>query len=61
MRDATHGITSPSDRIEMLLSQLTLEEQVALLAGADFSTTVPTRRATMCWRTAPRCWTGRSK
>src|SRR3712207_4767369 len=44
MRDETRGITSPADRIDMLLNQLTLEEQVSLLAGADFWTTVPIPR-----------------
>ena len=44
MRDETRGITAPADRIDMLLSQLILEDQVSLLAGADFWTTVPIPR-----------------
>lgn len=39
MQSETHEITS-SDEIEHLLDELTLEEQVALLAGADFWRTV---------------------
>lgn len=41
MEDKIHEITSTVDRINTLVSQLTLEEQVALLAGADFLRTVP--------------------
>ena len=44
MREETHENTSTSNRVDTLVSQLTLEEQVALLAGADFWTTVPIPR-----------------
>lgn len=41
MEDTMHAITSTDDdRIDTLLSQLTIAEQVALLAGADFWRTV---------------------
>ncbi|HZG68282.1 MAG TPA: glycoside hydrolase family 3 N-terminal domain-containing protein, partial [Herpetosiphonaceae bacterium] len=44
MAAETQGITSTSDPIEHLLNQMTLDEQVSLLAGADFWTTVPIPR-----------------
>lgn len=44
MRDEMHNIASTSDRIAALVDQMTLDEQVALLAGADFWTTVPISR-----------------
>src|SRR5215218_9100659 len=44
MQAATQDIQSPSDRIAGLLSQLTLEEKVALLAGADTWHTVAVER-----------------
>lgn len=44
MHDDTKATTSTSDRIDTLVDQMTLEEQVALLAGADFWTTVPIPR-----------------
>jgi beta-glucosidase len=44
MYDDTKAATSRSDRINTLVDQMTLEEQVALLAGADFWTTVPIPR-----------------
>src|SRR3712207_3414931 len=37
-------IAEPDARIDVLLDSMTLEEQVALLAGADFWTTVPIPR-----------------
>jgi beta-glucosidase len=40
----TPTIVEPEARIEALLDAMTLEEQVALLAGADFWTTVPIPR-----------------
>src|SRR5262245_39469129 len=40
---ATGTIAMPAD-LDALLDSLTLEEQVALLAGADFWTTVPIER-----------------
>ena len=33
-----------SERTEAILSQMTLEEKIAMLAGADFWTTVPNER-----------------
>ena len=44
MATETQGSTSTADPIEQLLDQMTLEEQVSLLAGADFWTTVPIPR-----------------
>ena len=38
------ALPSTEERIESLLDAMTLEEQVALLAGADFWTTVPIER-----------------
>ncbi|HMO59381.1 MAG TPA: glycoside hydrolase family 3 N-terminal domain-containing protein, partial [Roseiflexaceae bacterium] len=38
------GDAAPADRIEQLLDQLTLAEQVSLLAGANFWNTVPIPR-----------------
>src|SRR5262245_16315646 len=43
MGHAFGTIAMPAD-IDALLDSLTLEEQVALLAGADFWTTVPVER-----------------
>ena len=44
MQAGTQAIEFTSGRVEDLLGQMTLEEQVALLAGADFWTTVPIPR-----------------
>src|SRR5205823_14492070 len=44
MHEDTKATTSTSDRIDHLLSRLTLAEQVSLLAGAAFWTTVPIPR-----------------
>ncbi len=44
MRPEPQESTSTVDRIDQLVSQLTLEEQVSLLAGAEFWRAVPTPR-----------------
>src|SRR5690349_10289886 len=44
MQAGTQDVQSTSDRIERLLEQLTLEEKVAMLAGADTWHTVPVER-----------------
>ena len=44
IKEQSAEIADPEARIEALLDALTLEEQVALLAGADFWTTVPIER-----------------
>src|SRR5437868_9060410 len=44
IKEQSAEIADPEARIEALLDALTLEEQVALLAGADFWTTVPVER-----------------
>ncbi len=44
MHEDTNATTSTPDRLDTLVDQLTLAEQVALLAGADFWTTVPIPR-----------------
>src|SRR5262245_59714758 len=44
MQTEMSATSGASDRIDALLDQLTLEEQVSLLAGADFWTTVPVPR-----------------
>ena len=43
MHEDTKATTSTPDRLDTLLDQLTLAEQVSLLAGADFWTWRP------CW------------
>ncbi len=44
MQEETQASSSTSDRIESILDEMTLEEQVSLLAGADFWRTVPVPR-----------------
>lgn len=44
MHDTRQNIQSTPDHIDQLLAQMTLAEQVTLLAGADFWTTVPIPR-----------------
>ena len=44
MHEDTKATTSTPDRLDTLVDQLTLAEQVALLAGAAFWTTVPIPR-----------------
>src|SRR5690348_12646731 len=44
MQTATHTQPSAHERIEALLDQMTLQEQVSLLAGADFWRTVAVPR-----------------
>jgi beta-glucosidase len=44
MQTATQQQQHADARIEDLLNQMTLEEQVSLLAGADFWRTVPIPR-----------------
>jgi len=44
MHPETQAITSTPEHIEYLLNQMTLAEQVSLLAGADFWRTVPVPR-----------------
>ena len=45
IQSATPTATDMEERIDALLQSLTLDEQVSLLAGADFWTTVPIERA----------------
>jgi beta-glucosidase len=44
IQSATPTATDMEERIDALLQSLTLDEQVSLLAGADFWTTVPIER-----------------
>ena len=44
MQTVTHQHQAPHERVERLLAQLTLEEKVALLAGADTWHTIPVER-----------------
>ena len=44
MHEDAKATTSTPDRLDTLVDQLTLAEQVSLLAGADFWTTVPIPR-----------------